>query len=167
MTLCNQRRQRNSITLRLLGENTEKATENDVPVSKEQNVAQRLNAKHESIPIGCIENTEKQKNFSRGNVEKSLYLLILMKDELTTFKMNRPKQNYGRIRKQTRLDISATWSVNCDDEMCSTAILRSWLETLSTYMENCYFDFEVNMEAELNEQKHLRNKLSKRLKESN
>ena len=79
MTHCKQKRKRNSKELQLLGENTDVARENDVPVNKEQNIAHRLSSKHKFIPIGCIENTgNKKKNFRRSNVENSLFLLMMM-----------------------------------------------------------------------------------------
>ena len=86
VTLYKQKRKRNSTALQLLGENTNVATENDVSVSKELNVVQRLSLKHKSIPIGYTENIEhKGKNFSRRNVGNSLYLLMMMMmDDSTT-----------------------------------------------------------------------------------
>ena len=87
VTLYKQKRKRNSIALRLLEENTEIATEIDVSVSKEQTVAQQLSSKHKSNPSGCTVNTEyKREDFSRCNdVGNSVYLLILMMDDSTTF----------------------------------------------------------------------------------
>ena len=74
LTLYKQKRKRNSIAMRLLGENTELATDLDMSVSKEQNVAQRLNSKLKSNPIGCTENTEnKKKDFNRRKVEISFF----------------------------------------------------------------------------------------------
>ena len=64
VTLYRQKRKRNSTALQLLGEHSDVATENDVSVSHEQNVAQRMNSKQESIPIGCIENTENKRRTS-------------------------------------------------------------------------------------------------------
>ena len=65
--------------MQLLREITDVVTENYVPVSHEQNVAQRLKSKLKSTPSGCTENTEiKMKNFSRRNVETSPYLLMML-----------------------------------------------------------------------------------------
>ena len=75
-----------------LGKNTDVATENVVSVSKEQNVAQRLNSKHKFIPIGCTENNDHKGNiFSRRNVEKSPNLLIMIMDDRRRFKKRRSK----------------------------------------------------------------------------
>ena len=79
--LYKQKRKPNSTALQLLGENWDVATKNEVSESKEQNVSQRLSLKHKSLPIGCTENTKnKGKDFSRRNVEKSLYLWMMMMD---------------------------------------------------------------------------------------
>ena len=106
-------------------------------VSKQQNVAQRLNSNHKSITIECIENTEnKRKDFSRCNVEKSLYLLIKMMDESTTFQK-------GWIQEKTMVGFEnelfltslaqgqSTLTRNC----VAQQVLRNWLGTLSTYLE--------------------------------
>ena len=86
MTFYKLKRKRNSIALRLLGENTDVAPENEVSVSKDQKVAMRLNSKPNSIPIGCTENIEhKRKHFSRRNVGNSLFLPIMMMDDSATF----------------------------------------------------------------------------------
>ena len=50
-TCYKPKRKRNSIALQLLGENTKVATKNDVSVSKELNVVQRLSLKHKSFPL--------------------------------------------------------------------------------------------------------------------
>ena len=98
---------RNSTEWHLLGEYAVVALENDLPVSKEQIVAKRLNSKNKSIPVGCIENTEnKKKNFSRRNVEKSLYLLIMMMDGLTTFQ---EYQIQNRSMKRLEYELSLTY----------------------------------------------------------
>ena len=107
VTLYKQKQERNCKTLQLLGENSDVATEIDVPVSKEQNVARRLNSKHKFIFIGCIENTEnKMKNFSRRNVEKSLYLLIMMMNDSTTFQ---EKQIQSRIMERLENELFLTF----------------------------------------------------------
>ena len=74
------------MALQLPGENTNVATKNEVSISKEQNVAQRLSSEHKSPPIGCTENTEnKGKSFSCRNVGNSFYILIMMMEDSTTF----------------------------------------------------------------------------------
>ena len=86
VTLYNQKRKRNSTTLQLLGTNTDVATENEVSVSTEQNVAQQLHSKHKTVSSGCIENTEnKMKKLCGRIVEKSPNLLIMMMYDSTTF----------------------------------------------------------------------------------
>ena len=61
-TFHKQKRKRNSTALQLLGKNTDVATEIDVPLSKEQNVAQQMNSKLKPSPIGCTENIETKQN---------------------------------------------------------------------------------------------------------
>ena len=92
----------------LLGANSLVATENNVSVSIEQNVAQRLNSKHEFFPIGCIETTEnKDKDFSCCNIEESLYLLNMMMDDSTSFQEGWIRKKLsGKTRNQTRSGIS-------------------------------------------------------------
>ena len=123
VTLYKQNRMRNSTELQLLEENTEIDTEIDVPVSKEQNLAQRLNSKHKSFPIRCTEKIEQRGwNFSRHKVGFFLYVLNMMLDGST--RRLGPMQDYGKIRERTLLDISPPRSVNVDHEMCSRANLR-------------------------------------------
>ena len=56
VTLYKQNGERNSISLQLLGENSDVTTENDVSESREQNVVQQLISKYRSIAIECTEN---------------------------------------------------------------------------------------------------------------
>ena len=85
VTLYKQKQKRNSTALQLLRENSEVVFPNDVSVSEEQIVVQRLSLKHKSIPIGCTETIEnRRKHFNRRNVGNSLNLLIMMIDDSTT-----------------------------------------------------------------------------------
>ena len=156
MTLYKQKRKRNSIALQLLGENTNVATKNDVPVRKELSVVQRLSLKHESFPIGCTENSEhKGKNFSRRNVANSLHLLIMMMDDSTTFQ---EEQIQNRIMERSENEFSLTYLPRSQSSLMrkcvAEQILGNWLVTFSTDLEIYTLDVEVIMEVELNEQKH-------------
>ena len=85
---------------------------------------------------------------------KSLYQLILMIDDLTTFQ---EKQTQNRIMERLENELSLTYlhrgqsmlKMKCVAEL----ILGNWLEILSTYMEIYNLDVEVIM-VELNELKH-------------
>ena len=56
-----QKRTPISAAVQLLEENLEMPTEIDVPLNKEQHVAQRLNSQHKFIPIGRILNNENKR----------------------------------------------------------------------------------------------------------
>ena len=56
VTFYKQKRKRNFTALLLLGEKRDVDTDIDVPLKKEQNVAQRPNPKLKSLSIGCTEN---------------------------------------------------------------------------------------------------------------
>ena len=106
--------------------------ENDMPVSKELNVDQRLSSKNKSIPIGCIENTEnKKKNFSRCNVEKSLNLLIMMMDNSTTFQ---EEQIQHKIMERLDNELFLIYRPHGQSVLTSKYGLKKWLE-ISTYID--------------------------------
>ena len=158
MTLCKQKRKRNPIELQLLGENTDVAPKNDVPLSKEQNVAQRLNnLKHKSIPNGCIENTGNiKKYFGHCNVDIFLFLLIMIMDDSTTFQ-EEPIQNSIMEGLENELFLTCLSHVQSTLITKSVAeqVLRNWLEILSTDIDIYFSDVEAFLEAELNEVNHL------------
>ena len=115
------------------------ATENDVPVREEQNVAQRLNINYKSIPIGRMENTEiKMKNFSRHNVETSLYLLMLLTDDSTIIQENQGKcLSMEQLKNEpsfTYLPLSqSTLMTKCVAEQ----VLINWWEILGNLLFGC------------------------------
>ena len=152
--------------MQLLGENTEVATESDVSEREEQNIARRLSSKHTSFPIGCTECTENYKKvFSRCNVEKSLYLLILMMDDSTTFQEGWIHDKIMERLKNELSDMSPRGQSLLMMKCVAEQILGNWLDILSTYIEIYSLDVEVNMEAEVNELKHFCIKPSKGSKE--
>ena len=135
--------------------------------STEQNVAQRLNSKHKIIPIGCTENTEnKKKNFSRSNVGSSLYLMIMMMDDSTTFQ---EEQIQNSIMEKLLNELALTYLQHCQSTLMmkwvAQQVLRKWPEIFSTFLEIYSLDVEVIMGAEINELKHLRNVTFKGAKE--
>ena len=140
----------------LLIENTDVATINDVPVSKEQNVAQRLKSKLKSIPIGCTEDTEKKrKNISCRNVENSLYRLMMMMMMMDNSILSRERQTECLSMERLENDLSFV-NLYREQSILMTKcvaehLLRIWLEILSTYLEIYSLDVEVIMEAELTE----------------
>ena len=155
VTLYKQKRKQNSTALQLLGENTNVATENDVSVSKELNVVQRLSLKHKSIPIGYIENIDhKGKNFSRRNVGNSLYPLIMMLDDSVAF---HEEQIRNRIMERLENEPSLTYLPRGQSTLMrkyvAEQILGNLLEIISTYMEIYSLDVEIYLEVELNDLK--------------
>ena len=125
VTCYKQERKRNSTALQLLEENTDVATENNVSESKEQNAAQRLISKYKSIPIGCIENTEhERKNFSRRNVEKMLFQLMMMMDDLNTF---RQKQIQNRIMERLENELFLTYLAHGQSMLMMKCVAEQYL----------------------------------------
>ena len=140
--------------MQLLGENGDVATKNDMSVSKELNVVQRLSLKHQSHPIGCTENTKNNwKNFSR-NVGQYLYILMIVD---STISHGRQIECLSMERLENELSLTylprgqSMLMMKCVAEH----ILAAWLEIFSIYMEIFFLDVEVIIEAELNEIKHL------------
>ena len=155
VTLYKQNGERNSMALQLFGENLDVATKNDVSVSNELNVVQRLSLKHKCIPFGCTYDTEnKGKIFRLRNVEKSLYLLIMMMDDSTTLQEERIQ---NRIMERSENELVLTYLPRSQSTLMrkcvAEQILGNWLEIISTYLEIYSLDVEVILEAELNEQK--------------
>ena len=151
VTLYKQKRKRNSTALQLLGENTNVATENDVSVSKELNVVQRLTSKHKSIPIGYTENIEhKGKNFSRRNIGNSLYPLIMMLDDSTAF---HEEQIQNRIMERSENELVLAYLPRGQSilmrKCVAEQIFGNWLEIISTYKEIDSLDVKIILEVEL------------------
>ena len=159
VTLYKQQRKRNSTALQLLGENVDEATKNDVSLSKELNVVQRLSLKHKSIPIGYTENIEhKEKNSSRCNVGNSLYLLVMMMDDS---KIAAERQIESLSMEQLENELTLIYLPRGQSTLMrnnvAEQILGIWLKTFSTYLEIYSLDVEVIMEVELNGLKHFGN----------
>ena len=155
--LHQQKRKQNSIALQILGENTNVATKNDVPVSKERNVVQRLSLKHKSIPIGCKESLEhKGKNSSRRNVGNSLYLLVMMMDDSI---ISSERQSESLSMERLENELSLTYLPRGQSSLMRKCVaeqtLGNCLETFSTYLEIYSLDDEVIMEVELNDLKQI------------
>ena len=142
--------------MRLLEENTDVATEIDVPVSEEQHVTQRRNSNHKFIPIECIENTEnKRRNFSHRNVETSLYLHMMLVDDSTIIRERQIKcLKIERLGNEFTLTYiprgQSTLMTNCVAEQ----ILGKWLGIVSTNLNIYSLDIEAIMEVELNDLKN-------------
>ena len=152
VTLYKQKRKRNSTALQLLGEYTNVATKNDVSISKELNVVQRLSLKHKSIPIGYTENIEhKGKNSSRCNVGNSLYPLIMMMDDsIISSERQIEILSMERLENELSLTHLPRGQVTLMRKFVAEQILGNCLETFSTYLEIYSLDVEVIMEVELN-----------------
>ena len=152
VTLYKQQRKRNSTALQLLGENVDVATKNDVSVSKELNVVQRLKLKHKSIPFGYTENIEhKGKNSSRCNVGNSLYPLIMMMDDsIISSERQIEILSMERLENELSLTYHPRGQSTLMRNNAAEQILGNCLETFSTYLEIYSLDVEVIMEVELN-----------------
>ena len=152
VTLYKQQRKRNSTALQLLGENVDVATKNDVSVSKELNVVQRLSLKHKSIPIGYTENIEhKGKNSSRCNVGNSLYPLIMMMDDsIISSERQIEILSMERLENELSLTYRPCGQSTLMRKFVAEQILGNCLETFSAYLEIYSLDVEVIMEVELN-----------------
>ena len=150
--LYKQRRKQNSTALQLFGENSEVATKNDVSVSKEQNVAQRLSSQHKSAPIGCKESIEhKRKNSSCRNVGNFLYLLVMMMDDSI---ISSERQIESLSMEPLENELSLTYLPRGQSTLMrkfvAEQILGNCMETFSTHLEIYSLDVEVIMEVELN-----------------
>ena len=152
VTLYKQQRKRNSTALQLLGENVDVATKNDVSVSKELNVVQRLSLKHKSIPIGYTENIEhKGKNSSRCNVGNSLYPLIMMMDDsIISSERQIEILSMERLENELSLTYLPRGQSTLMRKYVAEQILGNCMETFSTHLEIFSLDVEVIMEVELN-----------------
>ena len=152
VNLYKQKRKQNSTALQLFGENSDVATENDVSVSKEQNVAQRLSSPYKSPPIGCKENIEhKEKNSSRRNVGNSLYLLMMiMDDSIISSERQIESLSMERLENELSLTYLPRGQSTLMRKYVAEQILGNCLETFSTYLEIYSLDVEVIMEVELN-----------------
>ena len=161
VTLYKQQRKRNSTALQLLGENVDVATKNDVSLSKELNVVQRLSSEHKSPPIGCKENIEhKEKNSSRRNVGNSLYLLMMiMDDSIISSERQIESLSMERLENELSLTYLPRGQSTLMRNNVAEQILGIWLKTFSTYLEIYSLDVEVIMEVELNGLKHFGNEL--------
>ena len=149
VTLYRQKRKQNSTALQFQEENLDVATENDVSQSRMQNVVQRLSSEYKFFPIGCTENIgNKRKNFDSPNFGNSLYLLIMIMDDSTTFQ---EEQIQNRVMKRLENELSLTY-IHLPTLMrkcVAEQILGNWLKTFSTYLElyfgclsNCGSRFE-------------------------
>ena len=152
VTLYKQQRKRNSTALQLLGENVDVATKNDVSVSKELNVVQRLSLKHKSSPIGCKESNEhKEKNSSRRNVGNSLYLLMMMMDDsIISPERQIESLSMERLENELSLTYLPRGQSTLMRKYVAEQILGNCMETFSTHLEIFSLDVEVIMEVELN-----------------
>ena len=85
VTFYKHKRKRNSKALQLLEENMDVDTEYDVSEGKKQNEAQQLSSERKFF-FRCTKNTEnKRENFNCRNVGNSLYLLIMIIVDSSTF----------------------------------------------------------------------------------
>ena len=151
------KRKRNSVALQLPGENTNVATKNDMSVSKELKVVQRLSLKHKSIPFGFTKNIEhKGKNFSRRNVGNSLYLLVMMMDDsIISHERQIESLNMERLENELSLTYFPRGQSTLMRNNVAEQTLGNCLETFSTYLEIYSLDVGVIMEVELNELKQI------------
>ena len=152
VNLYKQKRKQNSTALQLFGENSDVATKNDVPVSKEQNAALRLSSQHKSPPIGCKESLEhKRKNSSRRNVGNSLYLLVMMMDDsIISSERQIESLSMERLENEHSLTYLPRGQSTLMRKYVAEQNLGSCLETFSTHLEIFSLDVEVIMEVELN-----------------
>ena len=152
VNLYKQKRKQNSTALQLFGENSDVATKNDVPVSKEQNAAQRLSSPYKSPPIGCKESIEhKRKNSSRRNVGNSLYLLMMMMDDsIISPERQIESLSMERLENELSLPYLPCGQSTLMREYVAEQILGNCLKTFSTYMEMYSLDVEIILEVELN-----------------
>ena len=140
VTFYKHKRKRNSKALQLLEENMGVDTEYDVSEGKKQNEAQQLSSERK-IFFRCTKNTEnKRENFNCRNVGNSLYLLIMIIVDSSTFQ---ERQIQIKIMEILENEISLTYlprgqsilMMNCEAKQ----ILGNWLEMFSTYSGNIFF----------------------------
>ena len=140
VTFYKHKRKRNSKALQLLEENMDVDTEYDVSEGKKQNEAQQLSSERKFF-FRCTKNTEnKRENFNCRNVGNSLYLLIMIIVDSSTFQ---ELQIQIKIMEILENEISLTYlpcgqsilMMNCEAKQ----ILGNWLEMFSTYSGNIFF----------------------------
>ena len=140
VTFYKHKRKRNSKALQLLEENMDVDTEYDVSEGKKQNEAQQLSSERKFF-FRCRKNTEnKRENFNGRNVGNSLYLLIMIIVDSSTFQ---ELQIQIKIMEILENEISLTYlprgqsmlMMNCEAKQ----ILGNWLEMFSTYSGNLFF----------------------------
>ena len=140
VTFYKHKRKRNSKALQLLEENMDVDTEYDVSEGKKQNEAQQLSSERKFF-FRCTKNTEnKRENFNCRNVGNSLYLLIMIIVDSSTFQ---ELQIQIKIMEILENEISLTYlprgqsilMMNCEAKQ----VLGNWLEMFSTYSGNIFF----------------------------
>ena len=95
------------------------------------------------------------KNFSRRNVAKSPNQLIMMMDDSTTFQEAWIQYRItGRLENELSLAYLSRGQSILMMKCVAKQILGNWLEIFLTYLEICFLEIEVIMEAELTELNH-------------